>query len=203
MLGTTWVCVSTDRKGPSKRQRLKIQHRAQSLALGRCPVNTECFLKQISRGRVSVGTFSGFCRTPLTILKMLLCFLFWNSRAIINCTKTTSSDSPEDVQFQIWAKLLPLWRAHGAGLAPPTVAPTTDSQQEGRAPRQQQTEKFPLQLLAHPPGESVWGRRLTLWLRTSSALRKGSVVTRLPTQLERVYLGTVISFWLIQAPFQH
>lgn len=62
-------------KGPSKRER-KIRCKAQDLAPGRSSVNRQYCLKQMSSGRVSVGTVSGFCHNPLTILKMLLCFLF-------------------------------------------------------------------------------------------------------------------------------
>lgn len=119
-----------------------------------CSVNTECFLKQMSRGRVSVGTVFGFCRTPLTILKMLLCFLFLEQLGHYEVHILPRGRSISDLSQGASSP-----RTHVAGFAPPTAAPNTDSQQEGGAPRQQQTEKFPPQRLAHPLGDLAWGRR--------------------------------------------
>lgn len=58
------------------RGKRKIQCKAQGLARGGCSVDTECLLKHMSRESVFVQIVSGFCRTPLTSLKMLVCFLF-------------------------------------------------------------------------------------------------------------------------------
>lgn len=60
---------------PSKGKR-KIQCKAQGLARGRYSVDTECLLKQMSRESVFVHIVSGFRHTPLTSLKMSVCFLF-------------------------------------------------------------------------------------------------------------------------------
>lgn len=122
-------------------------------------VNTECFLKQVSRGRVSAGTVFGFCRTPLTILKMLLHFLFLEQLGHYEVHKNHLFKLPRGRSISDLSQGASSPRTHVAGFAPPTAAPNTDSQQEGGAPRQQQTEKFPPQPLAHPLGDLAWGRR--------------------------------------------
>lgn len=98
--GGTWARASADMKRPPRGRSW------ESTAL-RLPCE-HSFLKQMSTGKVSVGTVFGFCCTPLTSS-------FCNSWAIMNCTKTTFSNSLEDIRFQIQAKVPPLWRARAAG----------------------------------------------------------------------------------------